>query len=117
MLDKTEIKEVDDLVDDLNKSVEISVISVNRKLRRRFACQLAEQASVSISIYDMSGKIVRTLELGERPAGVYLSKDRAVYWDGRNNEGEKVSSGLYFYHLRRRSISSQKGSTSPNYFQ
>lgn len=62
--------------------------------------QLAEKATVSISVYDISGKIVRILELGERPAGVYVSQNRATHWDGLNDDGEKVSSGVYFYHLR-----------------
>lgn len=61
--------------------------------------QLAKRADVSISIYSADGKLVRTLTLGQRVAGVYESRNRAAYWNGRNAVGEKVASGLYFYTL------------------
>jgi hypothetical protein len=70
--------------------------------------QLAETADVSISIYDIGGKLIRLLHLGEIPAGVYVAKDRAAYWDGRNATGEKVSSGMYFYHLKAGDYSSTR---------
>ncbi len=47
----------------------------------------------------VDGTLVRSLNIGQRPAGVYQSKSRAVYWDGRNTFGEPVASGLYFYTL------------------
>ena len=59
--------------------------------------QLAEPADVTISIYSVDGKLVRTLTLGHQPAGVYQNRSRAAYWDGRNAFGERVASGLYFY--------------------
>ena len=59
--------------------------------------QLAAPADVSLTIYDVSGGVVRRLVLGHRPAGFYQSRARAAYWDGRNTLGEKVASGLYFY--------------------
>ena len=61
--------------------------------------QLAEPAAVSISIYAADGKLVRTLALGHLEAGIYHSKSRAVYWDGRNAVSEPVASGIYFYTL------------------
>ena len=61
--------------------------------------QLNEASDVVIRIYDSSGRLVRTFELGNRPAGVYVSKSRACYWDGRNDHGEKVASGVYFYSI------------------
>ena len=61
--------------------------------------QLSEDAAVSISIYDTTGKLVRTLSLGFQSAGFYNSQGRAAYWDGRNELGERVASGLYFYQL------------------
>ena len=61
--------------------------------------QLSEDSSVSISIYDTTGKLVRTLSLGFQSAGFYNSQGRAAYWDGRNALGERVASGLYFYQL------------------
>ncbi len=62
--------------------------------------QLAQDASVTIHIYDTKGNLIRTLHLGNRSSGVYLTKDKAVYWDGRDSLGEKVSSGVYFYTLQ-----------------
>jgi WD40 repeat protein len=61
---------------------------------------LHDHATVTISIYDASGRIVRRLELGERPAGTYRTRDRAAHWDGRNEQGELVSSGVYVAELR-----------------
>ena len=61
--------------------------------------QLAEAAHVKIHIYDVVGDLVRTLNLGTKPAGSYLSREQAVYWDGRNDMGEVVSNGVYFYTL------------------
>ena len=61
--------------------------------------QLSEDSSVSVSIYDTTGKLVRTLSLGFQPAGFYNSRERAAYWDGRNALGERVASGIYFYQL------------------
>ena len=61
---------------------------------------LAQNAPVTISIYDTKGQLVRTLHLGTKPAGFYLTKDKAIYWDGRDNLGEKVSSGVYYYTLQ-----------------
>jgi len=61
--------------------------------------QLANPAAVCISIYSGDGKLVRTLDLGAFPAGLYHSQSRAAYWDGRNEMGEAVASGVYFYTL------------------
>jgi len=61
--------------------------------------QLAKKTEVSIRIYNAAGSLLRTISVGDMPAGVYASKDKAVYWDGCNSMGEKVSSGLYFYQL------------------
>lgn len=62
--------------------------------------QLSESTDVTVSIYSMNGVLVRTLALGHQIAGVYQSKSRAAYWDGRNALGEPVASGIYFYTLR-----------------
>ena len=61
--------------------------------------QLSASADVTLSIYSVDGKLVRTLALEHQPAGVYQSRSRAAYWDGRNAFGERVASGLYFYTL------------------
>ena len=61
--------------------------------------QLSEDTPVSISIYDTTGQLIRTLSLGFQSAGFYNSQGRAAYWDGRNALGERVASGIYFYQL------------------
>ena len=60
---------------------------------------LAKDADVTLHIYSVNGTLVRTLALGHQAAGRYQNRSRAVYWDGRNEFGEKVASGLYFYTL------------------
>ena len=61
--------------------------------------QLSAAAEVTVTIHASDGKLVRTLELGQMPAGAYSDKDRAAYWDGQNAQGEPVASGVYFYTL------------------
>ena len=61
--------------------------------------QLSEDSPVSVSIYDTTGRLIQTLSLGFQSAGFYNSRERAVYWDGRNAVGEPVASGVYFYTL------------------
>ncbi len=61
--------------------------------------QLSEPAEVTVRIYSVKGILVRTLALGQTPAGIYQNRSRAAYWDGRNDVGESVASGLYFYTL------------------
>ena len=61
--------------------------------------RLAEDASITLTIYDEVGRVVRTLDMGHRIAAVYESRSKAIYWDGRNDMGERVASGVYFYTL------------------
>ena len=61
--------------------------------------QLAKPAEVMLHIYAVNGELVRTLALGHQPAGMYQTRSRAAYWDGRNDIGEIVASGIYFYTL------------------
>ena len=61
--------------------------------------QLAEATEVTVTIHAMNGSLIRTLELGHQAAGTYKHKSEAAYWDGRNEFGEQVASGLYFYTL------------------
>ena len=61
--------------------------------------QLGEPAEVMLTIYDMKGRAVRTLDMGHQPAGVYRNRERAAYWDGRNQNGETVANGVYFCTL------------------
>ena len=62
--------------------------------------ELAVDAPVVISIYNINGQLVRQLNLGKQEAGYYVTRDKAAYWDGKNKVGEKVASGVYWYTLR-----------------
>ena len=61
---------------------------------------LADAADVTLTVYDTQGVLVRRLDLGYQPAGYYTDRAKAAYWDGRNESGESVASGVYFYQLR-----------------
>jgi len=62
--------------------------------------QLSSDTNVTIKIYNIQGRIVRILRLGHKEAGLYLDKQAAAYWDGRDEKDEKVASGVYFYTLQ-----------------
>ena len=62
--------------------------------------QLTDAADVEVTIYDPKGAVVRQLDLGHQSAGYYMDRTKAAYWDGRNESGELVASGVYFYQLR-----------------
>jgi hypothetical protein len=55
---------------------------------------IPEQAYVKLCIYDINGTLVKTLFEGEQPAGRYHN-----VWNGENNSGMKVGSGVYFYRI------------------
>ncbi len=61
--------------------------------------RLAEDAFVTLTIYDLNGQIIRTLEVGHRIASAYENRSKTIHWDGRNDVGEQVASGVYFYTL------------------
>jgi len=67
--------------------------------------QLANPSDVVLTIYNMRGIVVRRLDLGHQREGYYTTRDRAAYWDGRNDIGERVTSGIYFYHLQADNVS------------
>ena len=62
--------------------------------------KLAQDSTVTARIYDVTGKQIRVIELGYMPAGNYVESNRAIYWDGRSEDGVQVSSGSYFYQLQ-----------------
>ena len=62
--------------------------------------QLSEATDVTVIIYNVQGQLIQRLELGHKTAGSYISKDKASYWDGKNDRGEEVSSGVYFYNIK-----------------
>ena len=69
---------------------------------------LSEAECVVIRIYNATGRLVRTLDLGQKAPGAYVSKEKAAYWDGRNEKGEKVASGIYFYLMEAGSFRAMK---------
>ena len=62
--------------------------------------RLARESEVAITIYDTKGTPVRRLALGNQAAGYYAERGKAAYWDGRNERGETVASGIYVYHFQ-----------------
>jgi hypothetical protein len=61
--------------------------------------QLKEGSHIVIQIFSLKGELIRKFDLGYKPAGLYISRGNAVYWDGRNESGEQVASGLYIYSI------------------
>ena len=60
---------------------------------------VTENSTVTARIYDVTGKQIRTIELGHIAAGNYVEINKAIYWDGKTEDGEQVSSGTYFYQI------------------
>ena len=61
--------------------------------------QLAKDSTVTARIYDVTGKQIRMIELGHIAAGDYVESSKAIYWDGKTEDGEQVSSGTYFHQI------------------
>ena len=61
--------------------------------------QLEKAADVTVHIRSFNGELVRMLDLGHQNAGIYNNQIKAAYWDGKNNLGESVASGIYFYTM------------------
>ena len=55
---------------------------------------------MTISIYNVNGQRVRELRLGRKAAGTYVNREKAAYWNGRNDYGERVANGVYFYSIQ-----------------
>ena len=70
--------------------------------------QLKDGADVTIEIYNPTGTLVRELNLGHQVSGYYANRSKAVYWDGRNEFGEHVASGVYFYRISAGDYSATK---------
>ena len=73
--------------------------------------RLAKDADVTLTIYDVSGNVVRQFNLGHQRAGSYETKSQSVYWDGTNDSGEPVASGVYFYNLSTDAFSKTRKAT------
>jgi len=61
--------------------------------------RLSQPSPVTIMVYDATGQQIRRIDIGIQPVGDYTRKNHAIYWDGQNDFGEKVASGVYFYEL------------------
>jgi hypothetical protein len=70
--------------------------------------QLSKDADVTLTIYDVHGRLVHRFDLGYVPAGIYRMKNNAIHWNGTNSAGERVSSGVYFYHIQAGSFSASR---------
>lgn len=62
--------------------------------------ELGTPADVTITVYDLAGQVVGAFDLGAQPAGVYSARDSAAYWDGRDEAGEEVGSGVHYYVMQ-----------------
>jgi hypothetical protein len=62
--------------------------------------ELSQDSKVSVTIYNVAGTPVRNISVGYLQAGSYVSQLKSVYWDGKSDTGERVSSGTYFYQIR-----------------
>jgi flagellar hook assembly protein FlgD len=56
--------------------------------------QVPTQRSVILAVYDVAGKMIRVLDQGVREAGLY-----SIRWDGTDDFGRTVASGVYFCRL------------------
>jgi hypothetical protein len=63
--------------------------------------RLKAAGPMTLRIYNVAGQLVRTLVDDSRQAGI----DYQAFWDGRNDTGQSVSSGVYFYKLVARDFS------------
>jgi len=102
-----------DIINDVNRSDEDFVVKdflleqnypnpFNPSTEIKF--HISKEGFVSLKIYDLLGREIKTLVNEELNNGVY-----SVQWNGDNNSGEKVSSGIYFYRIEAGSyINSRK---------
>ncbi len=65
--------------------------------------QTPSQADVELRLFDMTGRLVRTLHDGRFGPGRYVS-----LWDGRDNAGRKVAAGIYVCRFRAGSYASTR---------
>ncbi len=64
---------------------------------------IAEEVPVQLAVYDATGKLVRTLASGDMEPGVYT-----VRWDGTDEAGKQVPSGVYLCRIKAGSFSQTK---------
>ena len=76
--------------------------------RRPHQNELSSDAHVVIQIHNSRGELVRKLSPGRQEAGFYTTRDKAAYWDGRDEAGEHVASDIYFYTIQAGDFSATK---------
>jgi len=59
--------------------------------------ELSQDSEVKVWVY--GGQLVRSMEVGFQEAGIYSSREKSIYWDGKSQDVEPVASGVYFYNL------------------
>jgi outer membrane lipoprotein-sorting protein len=69
---------------------------------------LANSSDVVIRIYSSRGQLVRMLDLGYKNPGSYTTGSNSAYWDGKDDNGQPVSSGLYFYNIKAGNFTATK---------
>ncbi len=100
------VVDIRDLIEEAKSAPAITKSSLNQNYPNPFnpetwiPYQLAESTDVNIKIYNLNGELVRTLDLGYKTAGFYTDKTKSAYWDGMDENGQKVSSGIYFYTIK-----------------
>ena len=67
--------------------------------------ELSQDSEVKVWIYDVGGQLLRWMEVGFQEAGIYSSREKSIYWDGKSQDGERVASGVYFYSLELGEVS------------
>jgi hypothetical protein len=72
---------------------------------------LSQEADVSVRIYDSVGRLVHSMALGHKPEGIYVDKSKAIHWDGKNDSGEEVASGVYYYSITAGNFSATRKMT------
>ena len=65
--------------------------------------ELPEKSQISLNIYDITGKLIKTLVNGKKEAGYHL-----VIWNGKDEKGRDVTSGIYFYQIESKGFSQIK---------
>ncbi|MEW6103431.1 MAG: carboxypeptidase regulatory-like domain-containing protein [bacterium] len=71
---------------------------------------LAKDSNIEINIFNILGQKIRTINVGQRNKGSYTQakEGSAIFWDLKNNSGQNVSKGLYFYKLKADDFSAIK---------
>ena len=62
--------------------------------------ELPESSDITIEIYSLDGRLIRSLKIGQQSPGSYTSMNKAAYWDGKDDSSQEVASGVYFYSLK-----------------